>query len=175
MRSGCYGQPDAWRSRRDNRSTGRTAMAQDLTATLTQLLQPIVEASGLFLEGVETTKAGKYSTVRVVIDLADGPGSLDLDTIATATQAISDALDDADPIKGQYTLEVTSPGAERELTTPRHFRRALTQQVEIATAEATLTGELIQADDELLVVETADGPVELTPAAVVSARSLVVL
>lgn len=150
-------------------------MAQDLTATLTELVQPIVEASGLFLEGVETTKAGKYSTVRIVIDLADGPGSLDLDTIATATQAISDALDEADPIKGQYTLEVTSPGAERSLTTPRHFHRALTQQVEITTAEATLTGELIQADDELLVIETADGPVELIPAAVVSARSLVVL
>lgn len=150
-------------------------MAQDLTATLTELLQPIVEANGLFLEGVETTKAGMYSTVRVVIDLADGPGSLDLDTVAAATQAISDALDDADPIKGQYTLEVTSPGAERSLTTPRHFRRALTQQVEITTAEATLTGELIQADDELLVIETADGPVELIPTAVVSARSLVVL
>lgn len=150
-------------------------MAQDLTATLTELVQPIVEASGLFLEGVETTKAGKYSTVRIVIDLADGPGSLDLDTIANATQAISDALDEADPIKGQYTLEVTSPGAERVLTTPRHFRRALTQQVEITTAEATLTGELIQTDDELLVIETADGPVELIPATVVSARSLVVL
>ena len=78
------------------------------TERLTELLTPVVEQAGLFLEGVETTRAGRYSTVRVIVDLPDGPGDLDLDAVAEVTQTVSDALDEADPVKGQYTLEVTS-------------------------------------------------------------------
>ena len=90
-------------------------MTDTLASRLTDLLAPVVEAEGLFLEGIETTRAGKHSVVRVLIDLPDGPGDLDLDRIGEATAAISAALDDADPVKGQYTLEVSTPGAEREL------------------------------------------------------------
>ena len=108
-------------------------MTDTLASRLTDLLAPVVEAEGLFLEGIETTRAGKHSVVRVLIDLPDGPGDLDLDRIGEATAAISAALDDADPVKGQYTLEVSTPGAERELRDPRHFRRAVGHSATITT------------------------------------------
>ena len=60
------------------------------TERLTELLTPVVEQAGLFLEGVETTRAGRYSTVRVIVDRPDGPGDLDLDTVAEVTQTVSD-------------------------------------------------------------------------------------
>ncbi|GAV94220.1 YhbC family protein [Actinomyces denticolens] len=93
-------------------------MTDTLASRLTDLLAPVVEAEGLFLEGIETTRAGRHSAVRVIVDLPDGPGDLDLDRIGEATAALSAALDDADPVKGQYTLEVSTPGAERELRSP---------------------------------------------------------
>jgi len=93
--------------------------ADALARSLTDLLAPVVADTGLHLEGVETTRAGKYSVVRVFVDLADGPGDLDLDALGPVTAAVSQALDEADPVKGQYTLEVSTPGAERELSTLR--------------------------------------------------------
>ena len=115
--------------------------ADALARSLTDLLAPIVNDAGLHLESVETTRAGKYSVVRVFVDLVDGPGDLDLDALGPVTAAISQALDEADPVKGQYTLEVSTPGAERELTTLRHFRRA-----RVGTADDELIGLVTAAE-----------------------------
>ena len=120
--------------------------ADALARSLTDLLVPIVNDAGLHLEGVETTRAGKYSVVRVIVDLVDGPGDLDLDSLRPVTAAVSQALDQADPVKGQYTLEVSTPGAERELTTLRHFRRAVGHSARVCTADDELTGLVTAAD-----------------------------
>ena len=98
-------------------------MADALAHRLTELLTPVVEGKGLHLEGVRTTRAGRYSVVRVLVDLPDGPGDLDLDALGPVTAAVSAALDQADPVRGRYTLEVSTPGAERPLTTPLPPRR----------------------------------------------------
>lgn len=148
-------------------------------AQIAALLEPVVEGEGLFLEGVELTRAGRYSTLRVVVDLPDGPGSLDLDRVGQATGAISDALDQADPIKGSYTLEVTSPGAQRELTTPRHLRRAVGLSVELTVRsdqgqDEQVTGTLLEAEP-CLVVDTEQGRREVQPDALAGARTVVVL
>ena len=87
--------------------------ADALARSLTDLLAPVVADAGLHLEGVETTRAGRYSVVRVLVDLADGPGDLDIDALGPVTAAVSQALDEADPVKGQYTLEVST---DEELT-----------------------------------------------------------
>ena len=110
-------------------------MADAIARRLTELLTPVVEGAGAFLEGIKTTRAGKYSTVRVLVDLPDGPGELGLDALTEVSRAVSAALDEADPIKGQYTLEVSTPGAERELSTPRHFRRAVGHDVELTVED----------------------------------------
>ena len=117
-----------------------------LARSLTDLLAPVVADAGLYLEAVETTRAGRYSVVRVFVDLADGPGDLDLDTLGPVTAAVSQALDESDPVKGQYTLEVSTPGAERELSTLRHFRRAVGHSARVRTADEELTGVVTAAD-----------------------------
>ena len=135
-------------------------MADALARSLTELLAPVVEDAGAFLEGVETTRAGRYSTVRVLVDLPDGPGDLDLDALTEVSRAVSAALDEADPVKGRYTLEVSTPGAERELSTPRHFRRAVGHDVELVVeddgVDAVLTGTITAADEDSVTLQ-ADG------------------
>lgn len=150
-------------------------MADALADRLTELLTPVVEGAGLFLEGVETTRAGRYSTVRVIVDLPDGEGDIDLDTVAALTPAVADALDAADPVNGQYTLEVLSPGAERQLRTPRHFRRAVGHTVSLTTAAGDLTGTLTAAADDGLVLDVDGTATTLTLAEVTQARTLVSL
>ncbi|MBW3068722.1 MULTISPECIES: ribosome maturation factor RimP [unclassified Actinomyces] len=141
---------------------------------LRQLLAPIVEGAGLFLEDVRLARAGKYTTLRVVVDLADGPGDLDLETLGEVTQSISDAVDAADPVAGQYTLEVTTPGAERELHTPRHFRRAVGHSAVITTAEEqTLQGEVTAADADTVTLSVDDSPRTIALADITAARMVV--
>ena len=122
-------------------------MADAIARRLTELLTPVVEGAGAFLEGIKTTRAGKYSTVRVLVDLPHGPGELGLDALTEVSRAVSAALDEADPVKGRYTLEVSTPGAERELSTPRHFRRAVGHDVELTVEGAEDTEDTEGAED----------------------------
>lgn len=90
---------------------------------LTRLLEPVVHAMGLDLEGIKVTAAGRRRLLRVVVD-ADG--GVSLDTIALASRELSARLDGASEMgELPYTLEVSSPGVDRPLTEPRHWRRAI--------------------------------------------------
>jgi ribosome maturation factor RimP len=85
--------------------------------------------------------------VRVVIDR---DGGIDLDAVAEASRAISDALDSADAFgESAYTLEVTSPGVDRPLTEPRHWRRNIGRLVEFGGT----TGRILDATDNGVAVE----------------------
>ncbi|WP_103062951.1 ribosome maturation factor RimP [Actinomyces qiguomingii] len=153
------------------------ASARSQEQSLRRLLNPIVEESGLFLEDVRLDRAGRYTTLRVVVDLPDGPGDLDLDTLGEATRAISDAVDEADPVPGQYTLEVSTPGAERELDTPRHFRRAVGHRAVITRAvggqEHTVEGMLTAADETSITIGVDDVPQTIALAEVTAAHMVV--
>jgi ribosome maturation factor RimP len=98
--------------------------------------------------------------LRVVLDSPAGSGErLDLDVLADATRAVSRALDEADPIAGRYTLEVTSPGLERSLRRPEHFQRAIGETVKLRTVaglagERRLEGPLTAADAAGITVQT---------------------
>jgi ribosome maturation factor RimP len=125
--------------------------------SLVRLLTPVVEAQGLDLEDVVVTQAGKRRQLRVVVDQ---DGGISLDTGAAVSTAVAAQLDDSDAMGGSpYVLEVTSPGVDRPLTAPRHWRRNRTRLVKVATAEATaLEGRLVEVDDEGIGVES-DGVV----------------
>ena len=80
-------------------------------------------------------------------------GGIDLETLTSASRALSAWLDETDPIPGHYTLDVASPGLERQLRTPQHFRSALGETVtlrERRDGEPTrrLEGELVAADED---------------------------
>jgi ribosome maturation factor RimP len=129
--------------------------------SLLALLRPVVEGDGLDLEDVVVTPAGKRRLLRVVVDR---DGGLGLDKVAAVSTAVSKALDDSDVMGGApYVLEVTSPGVDRPLTEPRHWRRNLTRLVTVSTAEATtLEGRLTEVDDEGIGVDV-DGAVTRLP------------
>lgn len=126
------------------------------------VVEPVVTAAGLVLEDVHVSAAGRRSVVRVVVDLADGIGGIDADTLGAVSRDISAALDRTDPVKGAYTLEVSSPGTDRPLTEPRHFRRARTRLVRLTLHDGgTVHGRLTEVDGDTLVVDTAAGQVRL--------------
>lgn len=118
-----------------------------MAAALSELLRPIIAGSGHDLESLNVTPAGKRRVVRVVVD-ADG--GVNLDDIATVSRDVSEALDGADDLLGglPYVLEVTSPGVDRPLTEPRHWRRAAGRLVTVTTTQGQeLEGRIISADE----------------------------
>jgi ribosome maturation factor RimP len=120
-------------------------------ARVRQVVEPAVATFGLLVEDVELARAGARTVVRVVVDVADDEGELDLDRIGDATRAVSDALDADDVVPGHYTLEVSSPGVSRPLTLRRHYRRALGRTVSLVLDDGTrLAGRLaeVEGDDE---------------------------
>ena len=121
-------------------------------------------ALGLLVEDVAVTPAGKRRLVRIWIDRvlpasADATTTviepLTLDEVADATRAVGDALDETDAMGEQpYTLEVTSPGVDRPLTEPRHFRRNVTRLVTLTPVEGpAVTGRIISAGQDGLTIE----------------------
>jgi ribosome maturation factor RimP len=96
---------------------------------LERLLEPVVRAVGLDLESVRVGRAGRRRLLRVVVD-ADG--GVDLDNIALVSREASARLDDTGAMgEAPYTLEVSSPGVDRPLTQPRHWRRAVGRLVRV--------------------------------------------
>jgi ribosome maturation factor RimP len=117
-----------------------------MTARLTGLLSGPVEALGLDLEAIDLSKAGKRSVLRVAVDK---DGGVDLDDIAAATGEVSRVLDESDAMgNSPYTLEVSSPGVDRPLTLPRHWRRNVGRLVKVALADGgEVTGRIVEADE----------------------------
>src|SRR6202020_3672014 len=92
---------------------------------LMRLLEPPIEALGYELVDIEFAREGRGGVLRIFIDRrADEPGAgVTVDDCARVSHAVSEVLETQDPIKGHYTLEVSSPGFDRILRTRAHFER----------------------------------------------------
>jgi ribosome maturation factor RimP len=124
-------------------------------ARVRTVIEPVVVAAGFDLEDVSLTRAGRRFVVRVLVD-ADG--GINLDGVAVVSREISTALDAADEtggevLPGEYQLEVSSPGVDRPLTLPRHWRRNVGRLVAVTVAGKTLTGRLTAAGDDGIVLD----------------------
>ena len=130
----------------------RDRLAGVLTAPLAEI--------GLDVEAVELTQAGKRRMLRVAVDQ---DGGVTMDDIADATREVSRVLDVSDAMGSQpYTLEVTSPGTDRPLTLPRHWRRNRSRLVKVALADGgSLTGRVTDADDRRAVLDVDGTPHEV--------------
>jgi ribosome maturation factor RimP len=123
------------------------------------LVAPI--AADLQLDVYDIERRG--GTVRITLDTPPGSdGGITLDSLSLATRLISRELDHEDPIAGHYTLEVTSPGLERALRTPAHFRREVGKTITIRLRDPQadprrLQGVLIAADDQGATLLLDDG------------------
>lgn len=128
----------------------------DITDRLAAVLAAPIEALGFDLEGVALSKAGKRSVLRVAVDQ---DGGVDMDDIAAATKAVSEVLDESDLMgNNAFTLEVSSPGVDRPLTHPRHWRRNITRlvKVDLNDADEPVLGRIV-ASDEAGVTLSVDG------------------
>ncbi|MGH3500494.1 MAG: ribosome maturation factor RimP [Nocardioidaceae bacterium] len=136
---------------------------------LLEVLQQPLAAGGFDLEDVEISTAGRRRVVRVLVDTDAG---VTLDDIAQATTQVSGLLDDSDVLgDNPYTLEVTSPGTDRPLTQPRHWRRNIDRLVKVTTqAGETVTGRIIEADDEHATIAIEGSKRDIAYREVVKAR-----
>ena len=129
------------------RGTQRTDPA---TSRLAGWIGPVIADAGYDLEELVVTPAGRRSVVRVVVDREAG---VTLDDIAEVSRALSDVLDSNDDGMGRtpYVLEVTSPGVDRPLSEPRHWRRNTGRLVTVAVgpagAKEEVTGRVTAVTD----------------------------
>jgi ribosome maturation factor RimP len=99
---------------------------------LMRLLEPPIEALDYELVDIEFARAGRGGVLRIFIDRAADAGSgVTVDDCATVSHAVSQVLETEDPIKGHFTLEVSSPGLDRILRTRAHFERFVGTQVSV--------------------------------------------
>jgi ribosome maturation factor RimP len=120
------------------------------------LIEPVVVAAGMDLESVRVTVAGRRRLLRVVVDSDHG---VSLDDAADISREVSAALDSANALgEVPYTLEVSSPGVDRPLTTQSHWRRAAGRLVRVKVAgEGSVEGRVVLADSDGVTLQMAGG------------------
>jgi ribosome maturation factor RimP len=128
--------------------TARTPQRQQLM----DLLGPVISSQGYDLEDVSVSAAGRRSLIRVIVD---GEHGIDLDAVASVSRAVSDVLDQADDAEfgSPFVLEVSSPGVDRPLSEPRHWRRAHGRLVSSTVSGQPVTGRVKAADDDAVTLE----------------------
>lgn len=129
---------------------------------LTEVVASAIEPLGYELVGVEYQSQGRHSILRVYLDR---PGGITLDDCERASRQLSAVLDVEDPIRGQYTLEVSSPGLDRPLFTADHFARFIGQQVRLRLrvpqdGQRRMTAVIREVRDEQVLLAEPGGDAE---------------
>jgi len=126
-------------------------------APIRAVIEQAVTGEGYEVDSMSVKPVGRRHLVRVTID---GDGGLGLDVIADVSRAISAALDAAEEtgkqlIAGEYQLEVSSPGVDRPLTTPAHWRRNTGRLVKVKAGERVFTGRVVTANEQGITLDVA--------------------
>jgi len=141
---------------------------------LRKLLEPTIERQGYELSDLEANLGGKGGVVRIFIDHPDGISLEDCERVSLAVSAL---LDVEDPLPGQYSLEVSSPGLDRKLTKVEHFQRFVGETLKVQTrfpveGRKRFRGTLVSSNNENIVVEV-DGTSHSLPLATIDTARLV--
>ncbi len=137
------------------RQVGGSAAGAALRARVADTVGPLVAAAGYDLEELVVSRVGRRNVIKVIVD-ADG--GVSLDAVADLSRRISDALDIAEAAAGDfgsgpYTLEVSSPGVDRPLTEPRHWRRNVGRLVKAPVDDKPRQGRVVAATDQGVVLD----------------------
>lgn len=132
-------------------------------AIVAELVGPTVEALGLQLWGVEHSQQGKYSLLRIYIEHEEG---ISVDDCERVSRQVSAILDVEDPISGEYTLEVSSPGVDRPLFAAEQYRQHLGDMVKIKTrgpvsGRRRFKGTIEAVADDVVTVDVGGETFEL--------------
>ena len=110
------------------------------------VITPAIESLGFYIEDINITSAGKRSMLTVVVD---GDTHLSLDQVTVATKAISEIVENLPTLgNNPFTLEVTSPGLDRPLTKPRHWRKNQDRLIEIVLIDGKVVNGRIKDSTE---------------------------
>ncbi|GLZ55493.1 ribosome maturation factor RimP [Actinomycetospora sp. NBRC 106378] len=136
---------------------------------LTPVVVDVVERAGFVLDDLDVRPAGRRQVVRVTVDTPDAPavddgpaGGVDLDAVAALSRDVSTAVDAHEEshgaLLGEYTLEVSTPGTDRPLTEPRHWRKAWLRRVAVTLVDGTkLSGRVGAVTDEAVTLAVEKG------------------
>lgn len=132
-------------------------------AQLNELLAPVVEGLGYLFVGVEYKPASGQSLLRIYIDHEDG---INVDDCAKVSRQISAVLDVEDPISGEYTLEVSSPGLDRPLFVAEHYQQFQGERIKCKlrmplNGRRNFTGRLLEANEKSIILSIDNESVEL--------------
>jgi ribosome maturation factor RimP len=122
-----------------------------LNEDISAAIRPIIEASGNYLEELTITSAGKVKILTVIVD---SDSHLNLDQITAVTKEISEVIETLEELgDSAFTLEVTSPGIDRPLTKPRHWRKNFNRLVKITmTSGQDIQGRIGEATESAVLV-----------------------
>ena len=122
-----------------------------LNEDISAAIRPIIEASGNYLEELTITSAGKVKILTVIVD---SDSHLNLDQITAVTKEISEVIETLEELgDSAFTLEVTSPGIDRPLTKPRHWRKNFDRLVKITmTSGQDIQGRIGEATETAVLV-----------------------
>lgn len=136
------------------------------------MVETYLAAERLELDDLELSGHGRGRVLRVTVDGDD----VGVDRLAELSRGLSRLLDDEPSLQDRYQLEVSSPGLERKLRRPSHYRKSVGREVVVKTARAdqkqTYRGTLADADESRFTVETEDGPVTADYGDVISAKTI---
>lgn len=149
-------------------------MAYLAQARFEELINPVVTMLGFELVGIEYFPRGKKSLLRIYIDKPDG---ISLDDCAVVSHQVSGTLDVEDPIKGNYILEVSSPGIDRPLFKMEHFAQFAGNKVKLRLVyprdgQRNLKGTLQGMENDNVKLEV-DGKLLLLPFSTIEKAKLV--
>lgn len=160
----CFGIPGC---------AGRTVVRLMATTrqALVELLEPSIEGLGFELADLDY-HPGRRGLLRVFIDAANG---VTLDDCEAVSRQVSSVLDVADPIKGEYSLEVSSPGLDRRLVKPAHFDRFAGAEVQLklrrmVEGRRRIKGTLLAREGESISVRSEEAVFNVPLADVEMAR-----
>jgi ribosome maturation factor RimP len=136
------------------------------------VVEPYLAAEQLELDDLELAGRGRGRVLRVTVDGDD----IGVDRLAELSRGLSRLLDDEPSLQERYSLEVSSPGLERKLKRPSHYRKSLGREVVVKTARAdektTYRGTLTDADDARFTVDSEQGPITVPYNDVISAKTV---
>ncbi len=133
---------------------------------LYDLLVPVIEKMGFEVVRIMTIGVQK-PTLQIMIERQDRK-NLVVDDCAAVSRVVSDILDEKDPIEGEYSLEVSSPGLDRPLTKPENFSRFAGYEAKVETDEAVdgrkrFKGKIIGIDNDQVISFEMDDKVYNIP------------
>ncbi|KTD46727.1 Ribosome maturation factor RimP [Legionella rubrilucens] len=137
-----------------------------------ELLEPLVNSLGYELWGCEYLSQGRHSLLRIYIDKEDGIGIEDCERVS---KQISALLDVEDPISGNYSLEISSPGIPRPLFYKKHYHRYLGHDIQLklykpVNGSRKLSGRIAAVEEDTLKLLVNETPVDVQLSNIVKAN-----